>query len=346
VVVKEHTARDVRVSVIIPCYNGESFIGSAIESVLSQTYPYLEVIVVDDGSRDRSEAVVGGFLSDPRVVLVKHEENRGIPAARNTGIRSSSGRYLAFLDQDDSWVPTKIEVQVSMLDEGPASLGMVFSDVVMLDDSGVSLGLAQGREIPRGIGDMSRHRRLRALYLRNFIPLISALIRRTCLDDVGWFDESIRGGMDDYELCLRIVADWDIGFIDEPLAAHRVHEGSYSKDTERLVADAPRVMDRLVRQYPFLEDLRPRRQARYHVALARHHRDAGNVPAARQELRRAIAEAPLWLMPYASYVLTFTGGIGHRLLALRRRFRRLGVGTTSPGARSDHPRTTEDDSSK
>ena len=215
VAVVEHAARDARVSVIIPCYNGESFIGSAIESVLGQTYRHFEVIVVDDGSRDRSEAVVGGFLSDPRVVLVRHEENRGIPAARNTGIRSSRGRYLAFLDQDDSWVPTKLETQVSVLDEGPANLGMVFSDVVMVDDDGTSLGLAQGREIPRGIDHMSRRSRLRALYLRNFIPLISVLVRRTCLDDVGWFDESIRGGVDDAELCLRIVADWDIGFIDE-----------------------------------------------------------------------------------------------------------------------------------
>ncbi len=342
----EHAAKDVHVSVIIPCYNGESFVGSAIESVLSQTYGHLEVVVVDDGSRDGSETVVRGFLSDPRVVLVKHDENRGIPAARNTGIRSSNGRYLAFLDQDDSWVPTKLEAQVSMLDEGPSNLGMVFSDVVMVDDSGVSLGLAQGREIPRGIGHMSRRRRLRALYLRNFVPLISVLIRRTCLDDVGWFDESILGGMDDYELCLRIVADWDIGFIDEPLAAHRVHEGSYSKDTERLVADASRVMDRLVRRYPFLEDLRPRRQARYHMALARHHRDADNAAAARQEHRRAIADDPSWLVPYASYALSFTGSIGHRLLILRRRIRRLGVGAVPPGAGRDHPRTTEDDPSR
>ena len=75
-----------RVSAIIPCYNGERFVGDAIESVLGQTFRDLEVVVVDDGSTDESPAVVGGYLSDGRVRLVRHDANRGIPAARNTGI--------------------------------------------------------------------------------------------------------------------------------------------------------------------------------------------------------------------------------------------------------------------
>ncbi|MFH1865072.1 MAG: glycosyltransferase [Candidatus Eisenbacteria bacterium] len=339
----EPDARAPRVSTIIPCYNGERFIGKAIESVLGQTYRDLEVVVVDDGSSDGSLDVVGRYMSDGRVKLTRHETNKGIPAARNTGLGSSTGEFVAFLDQDDMWVPGKLEAQVPVLDEGPPDLGMVFSDIVMIDDHGTRLGLAQGREIPRNIGRMSRHRRLRALYLRNFIPLISVLARRTCLDGVGRFDESIRGGMDDYDLCLRIVPDWDVALINEPLAVHRVHEGSYSKDVSRLVADAPKVMDRLVGKYRFLEDLKPRRQARYHVALAMHQRDAGNAVAARDELRRAIASDPTWLTPYLSYALTLTGRAGHRALAVRRRLR---AGGTPEDARGDHPRRTEDDPSR
>jgi glycosyltransferase involved in cell wall biosynthesis len=311
-----------RVSVIIPCYNGERFVGDAIESVLDQTYRDLEVVVVDDSSTDGSPAVVRGYLSDGRVNLVRHDVNRGIPATRNTGIASSAGEFVSFLDQDDSWAREKLDRQIRVFDASALEVGIVFSDVLMVDDDGASLGLSQGREIPRRINDMSREARLRALFRHNFMPLISVLVRRRCLDEVGWFDEGIRGGMDDYELCLRLVAGCDVRAIREPLATHRVHAANYSENTERLIADAPGIIERALAEHPFLSELMPRKMAVHHFRLARYHRDRGDAARARAELRRSIASDRSWIKPYVSYVICSIGRLGRSLVSARRRMRR------------------------
>ncbi|MCD4689923.1 glycosyltransferase [bacterium] len=109
-----------RVSVIIPCYGGERFVVAAVESVLAQTEPRVEVIVVDDHSPDGSRAVLEPLLSNPRVRLLTHNENRGIAAARNTGLRTSDAEFIGFLDQDDLWLPGKIELPLGVFADGPA----------------------------------------------------------------------------------------------------------------------------------------------------------------------------------------------------------------------------------
>ena len=317
-----HEEKTPRVSVVIPCFNGERFVRGAVESVLSQTYRELEVVVVDDGSSDGSRAVVRDLMSDPRVNLVTHDSNRGIPSARNSGVAASRGEYVAFLDQDDEWVPEKLERQVPLLDEGPAELGLVFSDVLMVDDGGRNLGLAQGREIPSGLDRMSTKERLRALFLHNFVSLISVLVRRRCLDEVGGFDETITGGMDDYELCLRLFARFGARCTREPLAMHRVHDANYSSDTERLTSDALGIMGRALAAHPELTDLMARKLAIHHLRLARYHRDAGRAAAARAECRRSIAADRTWVKAYVSLALCSVGPLGRGLLGARRGLRR------------------------
>ncbi len=97
-----------RVSAVIPCYNGERYVVDAVESVFAQTEPRVEVIVVDDCSSDSSVALLEPLLSDPRLRILRHSGNRGIAAARNTGIRASSAEFVGLLDQDDLWLPDKI----------------------------------------------------------------------------------------------------------------------------------------------------------------------------------------------------------------------------------------------
>jgi glycosyltransferase involved in cell wall biosynthesis len=104
------------VSVILPAYNAEKYIGGAIKSVLKQTYPYLELIVVDDGSMDRTVEIVNNFR-DPRILLIKHEFNMGVSAARNTAIDNASGTFIAFIDSDDEWLPDRLEKLLPILIE-------------------------------------------------------------------------------------------------------------------------------------------------------------------------------------------------------------------------------------
>jgi glycosyltransferase involved in cell wall biosynthesis len=113
--VSEEAATDGLVSAIIPVYNGDRFLAEAIESVLDQTYLPIEVIVVDDGSTDDSAAVARGFTG----VTVIGQENEGVAVARNTGIESASGQFLAFLDADDQWAPEKTALQVEYLRDNP-----------------------------------------------------------------------------------------------------------------------------------------------------------------------------------------------------------------------------------
>jgi glycosyltransferase involved in cell wall biosynthesis len=107
------------VSVVIPAYKQAAFVGEAIQSVLDQSYPHFEVIVVNDASPDHTSEVVRQF-ADPRVKLIVHEENRGLPAARNTGMKAANGELIALLDSDDFFHPEKLQTHVDFLEKHPA----------------------------------------------------------------------------------------------------------------------------------------------------------------------------------------------------------------------------------
>ncbi|MCU0547975.1 MAG: glycosyltransferase family 2 protein [Leptolyngbya sp. Prado105] len=129
-----------QVTVVIPVYNVEAYIYQAIESVLAQTYPYFEVILVNDGSKDRSIEICQKF-DDPRIKIL-HQENQGPAAARNHGIRHAVGEYVAFLDGDDLWTPDKLAKHVDHLDRNP-EVGVSFCPSRFIDDQGDSIGLYQ-----------------------------------------------------------------------------------------------------------------------------------------------------------------------------------------------------------
>ena len=193
-----------RVSAIIPCYNGERCVADAVESVLAQTEPRVEAIVVDDASPDASARVLEPLLANPRVRLLRHEENRGIAAARNTGIRASRAEFIGFLDQDDLWLPDKTERQLAVFDSHGSDIGLVLSPVDTQDMDGTPLRVLQSMRPPERLAEMSRTDALRALYRGNFVTTASVLVRRSCFDELGLLDEAVRGGSDDYEFWLRL----------------------------------------------------------------------------------------------------------------------------------------------
>ena len=189
------------VSVIIPAYNAEPFIEETLKSVLAQTYPVIEVLVVDDGSQDRTPEIVEQIgKKDSRVQLLK-QPNSGVAAARNLGIQKSRGEYIAPIDADDIWYPENIEKQVECMLEGGEEVGVVYSWTVDLDEKGLLTGGFRSFRIE---GDVYA-----TLICHNFIGNASAsLIRRSCLEKVGVYDKTLKErnaqGCEDWDLYLRI----------------------------------------------------------------------------------------------------------------------------------------------
>ncbi len=197
-----------RVSVIIPTYNRAHLIERAIQTVLSQTYQDLEIIVVDDGSSDNTEEVVM-TLKDERIRYIRHEENKGAPAARNTGIQAAKGDYIAFQDSDDEWLPQKLEKQMKVFETVSAKVGVVYTGFLRIEND-------KKEYIPylwvtKKEGDIHKE-----LLKGSFITTPAILVRKECFKKAGMFDERLPR-LQDWELVLRLSKYYDFKFIDEPL---------------------------------------------------------------------------------------------------------------------------------
>jgi glycosyltransferase involved in cell wall biosynthesis len=194
------------VSVIIPTYNRARTIGRALRSVLQQTYGNLEVIVVDDGSTDRTKNVVEGF-NDTRVSYVRLPSKHGANAARNAGIKLATSDFIAFQDSDDEWLPYKIEKQMEVFQAASTDTGVVYTGFIRYCEN-------EAIYLPKRNG-LKSGRILTSLLEGNFITTQSVVIRRRCFDEVGMFDENIPR-FQDWELFLRIAEEYDFICIDEP----------------------------------------------------------------------------------------------------------------------------------
>jgi len=210
-----------KVSVVIPVLNGERFITDAVESVLSQSFKDLELIVVDDGSTDGTGEIVKSFGSQ---LVYRYQPNAGADRAYNQGISMTSGQYVAFLDHDDLWYPDKIETQVAILDRLP-EVGLTFSEVDDVDELGnpIKKKTWAGR---RGIKD-DLIGDFRAILKRRFpIAVPSAMmIRRDVLGKIGGFDPDLPpNGHGDVEMCVLAGEISKVYFMIRPLAQYRVHK--------------------------------------------------------------------------------------------------------------------------
>jgi len=205
------------VSVIIPTYNRARLVSRAIQSVLNQTYQNLELIVIDDASTDNTEEVVKDF-KDNRIRYICHDENKGGATARNTGIKTAKGKYIAFLDSDDEWLSEKLEKQFNLLQGLPESVGVVYSLYFSKDDE---IGLIKRVDFETYKGNVFRH------LLEGWCPSITsaALLTLRCLQKSGMFDENLPS-FQDYDLWLRVAQNYHFDFIHEPLVINHQHAGS------------------------------------------------------------------------------------------------------------------------
>ena len=191
-----------KVSVIIPTYNRKWALPEAIKSVMDQTFRSFELIIVDDGSTDATEAWVRG--NQPSAKYIK-KKNGGVSSARNRGIEESRGRYIAFLDSDDRWLPEKLERQTEAMDLGHA---VCHTDEIWIRN--------QKRVNPR-----LKHKKYSGDIFIKSLPLViispsSVMIKREIFDEIGLFDENLFA-CEDYDLWLRLTSKYHVHFIDEPL---------------------------------------------------------------------------------------------------------------------------------
>lgn len=204
-----------RVSVITAAYNHVKFIRQSVDSVQAQTFRDFEHIVIDDGSSDGTAEILQSYGAQ---ITYVRQENRGAHAAINRGIRMSSGEYIGVVDSDDAWLPNKLERQVAALDADPAP-GMVYSLAYFIDSD----GHRQDESWLMGTPFDDPTQIFEELLQRNRIPVVTALIRRKCLDEVGFFSEKFKA-LSDWDLWLRFCLRYPVLFIPEMLALYRVHQ--------------------------------------------------------------------------------------------------------------------------
>lgn len=216
------------ISVIIPVYNNEKFIKTAIASVFNQTYKKTEIIVVDDGSTDGTRDIVESLKGKVKVVS---QDNQGAAAARNLGAGLAQGYWIAFLDSDDTWLPEKLERQISETGKRDWS----YTDTQFM--GGANNGLRDSQFTKKYEGNV-----LRKLVQGNFISTSTVMIKSSVFKEFGGFDVSLRS-IQDWELWTRISEKHEITYIDEPLVHYRVHSASISRNTRKTLPNHLRVID-------------------------------------------------------------------------------------------------------
>jgi teichuronic acid biosynthesis glycosyltransferase TuaG len=216
-------------SVIIPCYNGSPFIAEAIQSVLDQTVPVAEIIVVDDGSTDGSASIAQGFGPPVRVIRRK---NSGVSEARNCGIREAKGEWIAFLDADDLWRTDKLEKQFF---KAKQSYDFVYCDAI---NFGACEKLASRRMDYTTLyeGNVFEH-----LVVRNFVTTSGVIVRRAILERTELFNPQFFLA-EDWALWLSLATRIPFGCVHEPLVRYRVHPGGISKNTQKMYISSREVL--------------------------------------------------------------------------------------------------------
>lgn len=215
------------VSVITPTLNRLSFLRRALDSLSSQTFEDWEAVVVVDGPSPELAAFVAGH-PDPRVRLVQREETGGTAAARNSGLEAARGRYVGLLDDDDIWLPAKLERQVPLLDGGE---DVVHSLVYVADTDGVvyEAPSERGFRIFREVAAAGYP--YAWLLRRSCYQISSFLVRRECVDAVGGFDPAL-SGIDDLSFVHRLWRRHRLRLVDEPLTKYCIHDANqvFTKD--------------------------------------------------------------------------------------------------------------------
>lgn len=239
--------QDLSVAAIIPLYNGARWIGSCLDSVLAQTHPPAEIIVVDDGSIDDSPQIVETFARQDGRIRLLRKANAGQSSARNAGAGAARSKLIAFLDQDDLWVPRNVEELLRPFRSNPA-LGWSFSDADAMDENGT---VFQRQLLHVRSLDHERNSLTECLSRDMCILPSATIISRDAFTAVKGFDERLIGYEDDDLFIRLLAAGYGNAFVDRPLLRWRFH-GSRTSHTTRMVASRLIFLQKLLADHPDL----------------------------------------------------------------------------------------------
>ena len=320
------------VSVIIPTYNCAKYVVNAIKSVLCQSYRIYEIIIIDDGSTDETRDVIRPYMKD---VVYIFQENKGLPGARNRGLREATGDFIAFLDADDLWLNDKLEIQIQVFEAFP-SVGIVFSNFSVFTEDGDreenyfekcfpifeenNITLEDIFKYKRKIrckkkqdevqiyyGNVASH-----LFQGNFILPSSVVMRKSIVDHLGGFDENYRIA-EETDFFLRVCTLYDAAYVDRTLVDYlikRVGNLTGSPNTERLIRNAITIQRKYLEAHPDLYDskksLFDRAVAKSYARLAYYFLTMKNNKDARIEARSSISRNPIQFKAYSYWLLSFS----------------------------------------
>jgi glycosyltransferase involved in cell wall biosynthesis len=287
------------VSIVIPTYNHAPMLQRALATVIEQTYQNWNAIVVNNYSTDNTLEVVAKF-NDPRIQCVNFRNNGVIGASRNEGIKLATGEYIAFLDSDDTWFPTKVERSVSSLENGS---DLVCHAEYWIDESGKS------RLVTYGPSEAATHHNL--IYKGNRISTSATMVRATLLKEVNGFDTSPELiSTEDYDLWIRLAAKSNkFAFIDEPLGEYHRHDNNVSANIEKHLAAELALLTKHFAVDSRLQNAlaRRRRKALAYYGAGRSLHRTSKYFLALKKYARSLMIWPISLRLYAAVVLSLMG---------------------------------------
>jgi glycosyltransferase involved in cell wall biosynthesis len=300
------------VSVIIPTYNSASFVRQSVESVLRQTYDNFEVIVVDDGSTDNTEAVLLSYKDAIRYIK---KNNGGPSGARNLGINEAKGEFIAFQDADDIWLPEKLQLQIEHFKQNP-HLGVVFTGSVRFNESGLlDSNIRKGYTVPTGmIFDK--------LLTEHFVAMPSVMVRKSCLDEIGLFEETLIGN-EDFNLYLRLARKYAFGFVNQVLVHIRIHENNLSDNLEQMCEDEIKNLDKIASMFPDAHIPKRKLSAGIYARFGRYYFSQQRFDEAQSCFQKAFRLSPVLVKTWHLWILAaIPDGLRQGLLALNRSLKR------------------------
>ena len=276
-----------KVSVIIPTHNRAEFLHSAITSVLNQTFQDFEIIIIDDASNDHSREVIANF-NDARIKVRHNQVSKGAAGSRNIAIMNSNCEYIAFLDDDDEWLPEKLKIQACLLDNSPPEVGGVCTGYFTIEKSGRILSTVNPEMI-----DLSKG---------NPIATSSILLRRECFEKCGMFDESMLA-CSDYDMWIRMSKKFCFKIVKNTLMKYYINENGLTFNYEKKV----RSLEILLRKHEnfFKKDYKG--YSKQYFELGVFYCYNGELQKGRRAFSKSIRKNPFEIRSYFNFIISLLG---------------------------------------